>query len=311
MPSSYSGKTPSPSSRKTTPPSSGKTRKMSRSPPVKASPLTLDILKKMESQARIRKREWLKSKHTEVTDILEQLAAEVRHKLLDPKNVRKFPENFKEYRRARNDVEESKKQEFGHGRTYPDHPAPGELYIVIKDLNDNPEYRAVLLRLFRDRISNSKISRFFGNNKRSAEERIKHVVGFKNSAKYDHDNDDPLKGYLHPELIRKSRKSDFRRSGGSKTKKSGRGKTIKGGRGKTIKSRYCSIYGHDASIPLAPLKNTPNTKCAITSLFSAYAKLALEGVLASTTSKITGRYTMPFSKTELHPLHLQCVSFIK
>jgi hypothetical protein len=212
MPSSYSGKTPSPSS-------SEKTRKKSRSPPVKASPLTLDILKKMESQDRIRKRESLKSKHTEVTDILKQLAAEVRHKLLDPKNVRKFPENFKEYRRARNDVEESKKQEFGHGLTYPDHPAPGELYIVIKDLNDKPEYRAVLLRLFRDRIRNSKISRFVGNNKRSTEERIKHVVGFKNSAKYDHDNDDPLKGYLHPELIRKSHKSNLKRSGGSKTKK--------------------------------------------------------------------------------------------
>jgi hypothetical protein len=187
-------------------------------------PEKIDSREKMDSreEKKMDYRGWLKSKHTEVTDILEQRASEVSGKFLNPKNVAEITDIFKEYLRARNDVEESKKQEFGHGLTYPNHPAPGEPYIVINDLIDKPQYREVLLRLFSDRISNSKLFQLV-KNKSSATVRVRYVVGFDEKVKYNHDTNDyyyndPRKGYEHPELVRFA-DNTLRRSGGSKTKK--------------------------------------------------------------------------------------------
>jgi hypothetical protein len=161
----------------------------------------------------------LKSKHAKMTYIPEKRTFEASGKLFD---VEKINEYFKQYLRDRRDINESKKQTFGHGLTYPNNPAPGEPYIVIKDLIDKPKYRGVLLRLFNDRISNSATFQLF-KNKSSAETRVQHVVGFDEKVKYNHDTNDyyyndPRKGYEHPELVRFADYS-YRRSGGSKTKK--------------------------------------------------------------------------------------------
>lgn len=179
----------------------GKTMKMSRSPPVKASPLTHHVLKQIESQQKHHYRERLKKKHSEKSNFLREYKAQSLKSLRASRGTPEFNQRYEVVAQTDQNLREAIKHEFGRNTTYPNHPDKGDPYILLSDLQ-NPKYADVLPRLIAARVANSRISRrVSGRNKDSPNARVRNLVG------------------KHTELVRYA--TSYNR-GGRKTKKSGR-----------------------------------------------------------------------------------------
>lgn len=179
----------------------GKTMKMSRSPPVKASPLTSRVLKQIKSQEKRQYRTELKKKHSEKSNSLREYKAQALKSLRASRGTPEFNERYAVLAHADHNLREAIKHEFGNNTTYPNHPSTGDPYILLSDLQ-NPKYADVLLRLIAARFANSRISRrVSGQDKYSPNTRVQNLVG------------------KHTELVRSA--TSYNR-GGRKTKKSRR-----------------------------------------------------------------------------------------
>ncbi len=177
---------------------SGKTMKMSRSPPVKASPLTPRVLKQIESQQKHHYREQLKKKHAEKSNYIREYKAQALKSLRASRGTPEFIQKYEVLAHADHNLREAIKREFGRNTTYPNHPDKGNPYILLSDLQ-NPKYADVLPRLIALRVANSRISRrVSGKNKDSPKTRVRNLVG------------------KHTELVRYA--TSYNR-GGRKTKK--------------------------------------------------------------------------------------------